>query len=158
MNDPVRILVVEDESAIQQFVEEALTDGGFEAEITQSGEEALSRFRDGRSGYRALLTDIGIGAGPNGWVLARRIREIDPDLPVVYMTGGHAEEWKSQGVPNSIPHRKAVRTGTTGHRDLAASEHGLVAGLNGRWHPRQRPSEQRDDGDDGKARHGHAPA
>ncbi|WP_377828859.1 response regulator [Bradyrhizobium lupini] len=102
MNDPVRILVVEDESAIQQFVEEALTDGGFEAEITQSGEEALSRFRDGRSGYRALLTDIGIGAGPNGWVLARRIREIDPDLPVVYMTGGHAAEWKSQGVPNSI--------------------------------------------------------
>lgn len=102
VNDPVRILVVEDESAIQQFVQETLSDGGFEAEITQSGEEALSRFRDDRSGYRALLTDIGIGAGPNGWVLARRIREIDPDFPVVYMTGGHSEEWKSQGVPNSI--------------------------------------------------------
>jgi DNA-binding response OmpR family regulator len=49
-----------------------------------------------------LLTDIGTGTELNGWVLARRIREIDPEFPVVYMTGGRAEEWKSQGAPNSI--------------------------------------------------------
>lgn len=102
MNDRIRILVVEDEISLQQIVEEALADGGFEADIAPSGEEALSRFRDGRREYRALLTDIGIGAGLNGWVLARRIREIDPDFPIVYMTGGHSEEWKSHGVPNSI--------------------------------------------------------
>jgi len=95
-------MVVEDESMIQEFAREALSDGGFEADISQSGEEALSRFREDRLRYRALLTDIGIGDGLNGWVLARKIREIDPDFPVVYMTGGHAEEWKSQGVPNSI--------------------------------------------------------
>lgn len=82
-------------------MEDALSDGGFEAEIAASGEEALSRFGEGRAGYRALLT-AGIGAGLNGWALARRIREIDPDFPVVYMTGGHAEAWKLQGVPNSI--------------------------------------------------------
>jgi DNA-binding response OmpR family regulator len=102
VTDPVRILVAEDEVSIQQIVEEALADGGFEADIAPSGGEALSRFRDDRSGYRALLTDIGIGAGLNGWVLARRIREIDPDFPIIYMTGGHSAEWKSQGVPNSI--------------------------------------------------------
>lgn len=102
MTDPVRILVVEDELSLQEFVGEALSDGGFEAEVSSSGEDALSRFRDDRSRYRALLTDIGIGTGLNGWALARKIREIDPDFPVVYMTGGHAEEWKSQGVPNSI--------------------------------------------------------
>lgn len=102
MTDPVRILVVEDELSIQQFVEEALSDGGFKVEVAPTGEDALSRFRDDRSRYRALLTDIGIGTGQNGWVLARKIREINPEFPVVYMTGGHAEEWKSQGVPNSI--------------------------------------------------------
>jgi hypothetical protein len=47
-----------------------------------------------------LLTDIGTGTELNGWVLARRIREIDPEFPVVYMI--RAEEWKSQGAPNSI--------------------------------------------------------
>ncbi|WP_368507798.1 response regulator [Bradyrhizobium lupini] len=102
MTDPVRILVAEDEVSIQQIVEEALAEGGFQADIAPSGEEALSRFQDDGSGYRALLTDIGIGAGLNGWVLARRIREIDPDFPIVYMTGGHSDEWKWQGVPNSI--------------------------------------------------------
>jgi DNA-binding response OmpR family regulator len=102
VNDRIRIPVVEDEISLRHIVEEALADGGFQADIAPSGDEALSRFRDGRPECRALLTDIGIGAGLNGWVLARRIREIDPDFPVVYMTGGHSEEWKSQGVPNSI--------------------------------------------------------
>lgn len=102
MNHAVRILVAEDEPQIQHFVEDALSDGGFEADVVQSGEDALSRFNDGRSGCKALVTDINIGAGLNGWELARRVREINPDFPVVYMTGGHAEAWKSQGVPNSI--------------------------------------------------------
>ena len=61
-------MVAEDEFPIQRLVEDT---GGFEAEIAGSGEEALSRFGDGRAGFRALLTDIGIGAGLNGWALAR---------------------------------------------------------------------------------------
>lgn len=102
MTDPVRVLVAEDEPFIRSFVEEALAGGGFEAEMARSGEEALSIFRDNRENYRALLTDIGIVAGPSGWALARKIREIDPDFPIVYMTGSDAEDWKSQCVPNSI--------------------------------------------------------
>lgn len=102
MSDAVRILVAEDEPQIQRFIEDALSDGGFETGIAQSGEDALSLFNDGRSDYKALVTDNNIGAGLNGWELARRVREIDPDFPVVYMTGGHAEAWKPQGVPNSI--------------------------------------------------------
>lgn len=59
MTNPIRIMVVEDESMIQEFA--PLSDGGFEADISQSGEEALSRFSEDRFSYRALLTDIGIG-------------------------------------------------------------------------------------------------
>jgi hypothetical protein len=29
-------------------------------------------------------------------------REINPSFPVVYMSGDSAEDWASQGVPNSI--------------------------------------------------------
>ena len=32
----------------------------------------------------------------------RRARAINPDLPVVYITGANADEWAVQGVPNSI--------------------------------------------------------
>ena len=38
----------------------------------------------------------------DGWEVAKRAREIDPEFPVVYMSGAHAEDWASKGVPNSI--------------------------------------------------------
>jgi CheY-like chemotaxis protein len=34
--------------------------------------------------------------------VARQIREKEPAFPVVYMTGAAADDWASQGVPNSI--------------------------------------------------------
>jgi hypothetical protein len=43
-----------------------------------------------------------LGRGPTGWDVARRARELNEDLPIVYMTGGNGHEWASQGVPNSI--------------------------------------------------------
>ena len=45
MNDKVVVvLVVEDDQLVQAMAEEALTDGGFEAVVTMSGEE-LGSFR-----------------------------------------------------------------------------------------------------------------
>jgi DNA-binding response OmpR family regulator len=98
----VRVLVVEDEAPICSFIEDALSDGGFEACSVHSGEAALSTFRDGRERCRALLTDVNLGDGISGWELARQIREITPGFPVVYMTGASGGEWKSQGVVGSI--------------------------------------------------------
>ena len=40
------IMVVEDDDAVQGFVEEALVDGGFEAAIAASGEEAVTLLMD----------------------------------------------------------------------------------------------------------------
>jgi two-component system cell cycle response regulator CpdR len=37
-----------------------------------------------------------------GWEVARVAREIDPTMPVVYMTGTQGEEWASKGVPQSV--------------------------------------------------------
>jgi CheY-like chemotaxis protein len=49
---------------------------------------------------RALLTDVNLG-GITGWELARQIREITPDFPVLYMTSASAPDWESQGVGGS---------------------------------------------------------
>ncbi|WP_333938043.1 hypothetical protein [Bradyrhizobium sp. CCBAU 53380] len=67
MSDAVRVLVVEDEALIASFVEDALSDVGFEACSVHSGEEAMSTFCDGREGCRVLLTDINLGDGISGW-------------------------------------------------------------------------------------------
>ena len=102
MSDAVRVLVVEDEALICSFIEDALSDGGFQACSVSSGEAALSTFCDGCEGCRALLTDVNLGDGITGWELARRIREITPGFPVVYMTSASAPDWKSQGVDGSL--------------------------------------------------------
>jgi DNA-binding response OmpR family regulator len=95
------ILVIEDEYLLQADIERALTDGGFATELFFSGEEALSRFVDCSKDYQALVTDVRLRGRVNGWEVARRIREKEPAFPVIYMTAD-AEDWASQGVPNSI--------------------------------------------------------
>jgi DNA-binding response OmpR family regulator len=97
------ILVVEDDHLIQSVVEETLTDGGFEIVIASSGENALELLDASEGKYRALVTDINLGRDKiDGWDVARHAREIDPDFPVIYVSGKDADDWASKGVPNSI--------------------------------------------------------
>lgn len=98
----MKVLVVEDDNLIQALVQEALSEGGFETSITDSGEEAIKRLREEKPHYRAVVTDINLLGELNGWEVARVAREFDPTMPVIYMTGTHAEEWASKGVPNSV--------------------------------------------------------
>ena len=102
------VLVVEDDALIQQIIEEALTEGGFEPAIAASGEEAVTLLnggaviKDSAVVYRALVTDINLKGRLDGWHVARKAREIDPAFPIIYVTGAAAGEWPVHGVPNSI--------------------------------------------------------
>ena len=96
------ILVVEDDHSVQTIVEDALGDGGFEPAIAASGEEAVTLLKGRIGNYRALVTDISLRGRIDGWEVARRAREIDPQFPVIYISGASAEDWASKGVPNSI--------------------------------------------------------
>jgi DNA-binding response OmpR family regulator len=98
----VSVLVIEDDQLIQAMVEEALSEGGFEATVTASGEEAIALLQAEKSRYRAVVTDINLIGTADGWEAARAARETDPTIPVIYMTGTHGEEWASKGVPNSV--------------------------------------------------------
>ena len=102
LDDQLVILVIEDDQAIQTIVDEALTEGGFEPAIAASGEEAVTLLKGGLTKYRALVTDIGLRGQIDGWEVAQQAREIDPAFPIVYMSGAHAEDWASKGVPNSV--------------------------------------------------------
>ena len=102
VNDQLVILVIEDDQAIQGVVEDALTEGGFEPAVAASGEEAVTLMKGGQTKYRALVTDIKLLGRIDGWEVARQAREIDPDFPIVYITAANADQWASQGVPNSV--------------------------------------------------------
>lgn len=101
MEVPV-ILVVEDEELLQSFIADALHDGGFEVIVASSGEEAATLLQAGNGQYRALVTDIDLKGKMDGWEVAQHAREIQPQFPLVYMSGAAAADWTSKGVPNSV--------------------------------------------------------
>lgn len=91
-----------DEPLNSAFAEEALAEAGFAVEPVSSAVEALTLFMGGAKPYAALVTDINLGKNVNGWDVARRVREKNPAIPIVYITGSDAEHWSSYGVPGSI--------------------------------------------------------
>lgn len=50
----------------------------------------------------AIVTDINIGSGPDGWEVARTARKLNPGLPVVFVSANSNEDWAANGVPNSV--------------------------------------------------------
>src|SRR4051794_22058790 len=99
----VTVLVIEDDELIHVAIGEALADGGFTVAHASTPEDARDMIDAPDARYRALVTDINLAPGrPTGWDLAKRAREINPDIPVVYMTGDSGDEWPSHGVPNSV--------------------------------------------------------
>lgn len=101
MNSTILLLLVDDDALVRTMLEEALNDGGYKILISKNGNEAYSLIESKSSELRGLITDINLGFGPDGWDVARRAREMVPDLPVVYMSGASGHEWASHGVPNS---------------------------------------------------------
>ena len=102
MSEVPVVMVVEDEYDLQGLIEEALVEGGFDTDIISSGEEALTLFRGRLKNYKALVTDVALKGRLSGWEVAAHFREADPGFPIIYMSGAHADEWASKGVPNSI--------------------------------------------------------
>jgi CheY-like chemotaxis protein len=98
----VLVLIAENEAEIRLVLQASFEDGGFEVLLASSGEEALAAMDAKAEAVRALITDIDFGSKSTGWDVARHARELNPDLPVVYMTGGEGDDWAAFGVPNSV--------------------------------------------------------
>lgn len=96
------ILVVEDEIMIQEIVGDYLSQAGINVEIVASGEAAVKLFESDRGAYQALVTDIHLSGPLTGWDVAKRARQVNPNLPVIYMTSDASGEWPAHGVPHSI--------------------------------------------------------
>jgi CheY-like chemotaxis protein len=94
------VLYAEDEPLLHEVARVELEDAGFGVALALTGEEAIA-FVEANT-VAALVTDINLGTGITGWAVARRTREVFPDLPVIYVSGASADAWTSEGVPHSI--------------------------------------------------------
>lgn len=93
-----RILIVEDEKRIAQFVAKGLQRQGMVTEIVGDGAEALERLEQER--FDGMLLDLGLPT-LSGWEVLQRLREKQVNgsqamLPVVVMTAASDERQLEQ--------------------------------------------------------------
>ena len=88
-----RILIAEDEAALREFINRALTHHGHEVVTVADGAEALSALQKGEA-FDLLLTDI-VMPVMDGIALALKVTKDFPDLKVLMMTGYAAERQRA---------------------------------------------------------------
>ena len=97
---PIRVLLVEDEFLISEWVAETLSDYGFAVRTATNAADALRQIMS--APIDVLFTDINLPGGMDGATLARRVRELLPNLPVVYASGRVNMLDSKQRVPGSL--------------------------------------------------------
>ena len=91
----IRILVVDDESAIRRALRPPLVELGFHVSEASRGEEALQMLRT--TTYDAVLLDVNM-PGIGGVETLRRIRSFAPRLPILMLTVRDKEEEKVEAL------------------------------------------------------------
>jgi len=80
------ILLVEDELQLLAMMTDVLEDLGYAVITAQSGHDALDIVEAGDA-FDLLLTDVVMAGSIGGFELARRVRTLHPDMPVIYSSG-----------------------------------------------------------------------
>jgi two-component system cell cycle sensor histidine kinase/response regulator CckA len=86
LGDGRRLLLVEDEAPLHRLLTRALKTSGYEVTAVEDGEAALGAIA---AGFKPdlVISDISMPGSIDGLTLARRLREADPTLPVLLMSG-----------------------------------------------------------------------
>lgn len=107
MSSQPKILYVEDEALVAIAVVMALEEAGFAVEHVLNGRLAIMALQKRADEYVALLTDVRLPE-VDGWLIAKRAREMRHDIPVVYVSGDSAVDWSANGVEGSVMLQKPV--------------------------------------------------
>jgi DNA-binding NarL/FixJ family response regulator len=95
-----KLLVVEDNQFMRALICDLLVTEGFEVEAVESAAQAVKAAAS--FDPDAAILDVELGVGPNGFDLARILRETAPEIGLVFLT--NIPEPKTIGVDNkSIP-------------------------------------------------------
>lgn len=89
MESKMRILLCEDEESLGMLVREYLQAKGYDAELFLDGEQGLAAFQTER--FDMCLLDV-MMPRMNGFELAREIRQIDAEVPIVFLTAKNLRE------------------------------------------------------------------
>jgi DNA-binding NtrC family response regulator len=83
MDNLLSILIVDDEKITAFYLKDILTAAGYDVHLAQNGEEALESLE--RRKFNLVITDL-VMPGIDGFALVRRVKQMQPDLPVFILT------------------------------------------------------------------------
>lgn len=91
------VLVVDDDGAVRRVAGRALRRAGYRVIEAESGDQALEIGSRRAGEIDLLLTDV-VMPGMNGRELGEKLKEVDPDLPILFMSAYTEDEIFLQGV------------------------------------------------------------
>ncbi len=89
-----KILLVEDDPSAGILIKNLLESEGFETELYRSAESAWERFKIQE--FKLCLLDVMLPIS-DGFTLARQIRKVESDIPIVFITAKSMKEDKING-------------------------------------------------------------
>ena len=89
------ILLVEDEDMVRAVAERALTRAGYKVTTARDGEEGLGMVANAKGSYDLILSDVVMPA-MDGPAMAKAIRRVKPEIPILFMSGYAEEQLRNQ--------------------------------------------------------------
>ncbi|OGP73868.1 MAG: hypothetical protein A2V86_00625 [Deltaproteobacteria bacterium RBG_16_49_23] len=94
-----RILVIDDEEAVRDILSRMLMTKGHQVEVASDGDEGIERFKEQK--FDLVFTDLGMPK-VSGWDVGRALKELNPKIPVVMITGWGMELNREKMSENGI--------------------------------------------------------
>lgn len=88
------VLLVEEDSSLVLVMQNNLQEAGFNVTAFGNGEEALERFPQNKFNICILAINLPV---MDGFTLAKKIREADELIPIIFLSANHREENKLKG-------------------------------------------------------------
>lgn len=90
----IKILLVEDDTSLGFIISDQLKSDGYEVTLCSDGAEGFQRFNEGK--YHLCIFDV-MMPKKDGFSLARDVRKMDADVPILFLTAKSNDEDKVQG-------------------------------------------------------------
>ena len=101
---PTKVLVVEDDAAVQEVFKEMGKFTNLDLEVTSSGKDAIDRLAGG--GFQVFVADLSI-PDMGGWKLVEEAKKVAPDVPIILCTGWEVgepqERLRAMGIKVVVP-------------------------------------------------------
>src|SRR5438093_4943534 len=93
---PMRILIVEDETALALGLKFNFEQEGFVAVVAGDGRAALDAFRQAEPRFNLILLDLML-PGMSGYEICREIRQLDKQVPILVLSARTLSEDRTLG-------------------------------------------------------------